>query len=61
MIAAAMFVVVKQINWLKRRNETPEEPTELPETKNCPFCISVISAAASRCPQCTSALETGSD
>jgi large conductance mechanosensitive channel len=58
-IAAAMFVVVKQINWLKRRNEAPAEPTVVPATKNCPYCVSVIPEAASRCPQCTSDLTGG--
>lgn len=58
-IAAAMFAVVKQINRIKQRNEAPEAPTGLPATKNCTYCISVIPAAASRCPQCTSVLDTG--
>nr|WP_200343981.1 large-conductance mechanosensitive channel protein MscL [Rhodovibrio sodomensis] len=62
-IAGAMFAVVRQINWLKERNETPDAPTPdaptlVPETKNCAFCISIIPAAASRCPYCTSVLET---
>src|ERR1700749_920316 len=29
-----------------------------PTTKNCPFCVSTIAAKATRCPQCTSELQT---
>lgn len=56
-VAAAMFVVVKQMNWLQRINASPDTPAALPETKNCPYCVSVIPLAASRCPQCTSGLD----
>jgi len=52
-VAFAVFVVVKQINRLKREEEAPaEEPT----TKECPHCISTISIKAVRCPNCTSQL-----
>lgn len=48
-IAFAIFLVVRQINkW--RRDEPAPEPT----THECPFCYSVISKKATRCPQCTS-------
>lgn len=60
-IAAAMFAVIRQINWLKQRNEAPAEPTLVPETKNCAYCVSVIPASASRYPRCTSVLELESD
>lgn len=47
-IAFAIFLVVKQVNRLRRK----EEPT--PTTRECPFCTSVISKNAKRCPFCTS-------
>jgi large conductance mechanosensitive channel len=49
-VALAIFVVVKQINMLKR--PAPEEPT----TKPCPKCCSTIPVKATRCPNCTSEL-----
>lgn len=51
-IAAVIFVVVKQVNRLKRA-----PPPAAPTTRECPFCASTISLKASRCPQCTSALD----
>jgi large conductance mechanosensitive channel len=51
-VAFVMFLLVKQINRIRSGKEVPP-----PETKDCPFCISVISMKASRCPQCTSELK----
>lgn len=49
LVAFAVFLLVKQINRLKRQ-PAPASPT----TKDCPFCCSAIPVAASRCPHCTS-------
>ncbi|MCW3054779.1 MAG: mscL [Chthonomonadales bacterium] len=50
-IAFVVFLMVKQINRLKR------EPTPAtPNTKECPFCISPVALTATRCPHCTSEL-----
>jgi large conductance mechanosensitive channel len=51
LVAFAVFLLVKQINKLKRG----EEPK--PEARTCPFCKSSIAIEATRCPQCTSQLE----
>lgn len=53
-VAFAVFVVIKQLNRLKREEEAP--PAE-PTTKKCKYCFSEISIEALRCPQCTSQLE----
>jgi large conductance mechanosensitive channel len=50
-VAFAVFLLVRQINKLKR-----QEPTPAPDKKDCPFCLSSIPIKASRCPQCTSQL-----
>jgi large conductance mechanosensitive channel len=49
-VAAAIFMVVKGMNRLKR--EKPADPT----TKECPFCSIAIPITAKRCPHCTSDL-----
>jgi large conductance mechanosensitive channel len=53
-VAFAVFLLIKGINSLKRKEEAP--PAE-PTTKECPFCLSTIPIKASRCPNCTSELE----
>jgi large conductance mechanosensitive channel len=53
-IAFAIFMVVKAVNNLKRKEESaPPAPTE----KACPFCTTNIPIKAKRCPHCTSQLE----
>ena len=52
-IAFVIFLVVRQINALKRREEAPPPP---PATKECPFCSLGIPLKATRCPHCTSEL-----
>lgn len=51
-VAFAIFIVVKQINRLKKKPEAPP-----PNTKNCPFCLSTVPIKASRCGHCTSELK----
>jgi len=53
-VAFAVFLVIKQINALKRKAE--EEPP-VAATKECPHCLSTIPIKASRCPHCTSELK----
>ena len=53
-VAFVIFMVIKQMNRLKR-----EEPAKEPTTKDCPMCFSTIPIPATRCPQCTSDLGTG--
>jgi large conductance mechanosensitive channel len=49
-VAFVIFLLVKQINRLKK----PEAPTAPPSTKPCPYCLSEIPIKAMRCSHCTS-------
>ena len=49
-VAFAVFVLIKQINRLKRQAPAPATG------RDCPFCATAIPLAAKRCPHCTSAL-----
>ena len=42
----------------KKKDDKAHEPAPEPTVKICPFCYSEISYKASRCPHCTSVLET---
>lgn len=50
-IAFAIFMVVKAMNNMKKKEEAaPAEPTD----RDCPRCLSKIPIKATRCPHCTS-------
>jgi large conductance mechanosensitive channel len=51
LVSFAVFLLVKQINRLKRKESPPA-----PNTKNCPYCISPMDLKATRCPHCTAEL-----
>ncbi len=51
------FMIVKPINALTARAAARKvPPTPEANTKSCPFCITDIALAATRCPNCTSVL-----
>jgi large conductance mechanosensitive channel len=52
-VAFVVFLFVRQMNRMRRKEEAP--PAE-PETKECPYCLSTIPIKATRCPHCTSEL-----
>jgi large conductance mechanosensitive channel len=52
-VAFAVFLIIRNINNLRRKEEAP--PAE-PTTKECPYCFSTIAIKATRCPNCTSEL-----
>ena len=54
-IAFAMFLLIRGINRMQRDEETPPDEQTI---KDCPYCYSEISIKATRCPNCTSQLET---
>ena len=52
-LAFVVFLIVKALNKMEKalvKEEAPAAPT----TKKCPFCLSDIPLAATRCPHCTS-------
>lgn len=53
-VAFAVFLLVRQVNRLRRA----PEPVAAPTTKECPYCCSAIPLKAARCPQCTSEIRT---
>ena len=54
-VAFAVFLLIKGMNSLqKETEEPPAEPTE----KDCPHCFTSIPIKATRCPHCTSEINT---
>lgn len=54
-IALALFLIVRQVNRVRRKQITGPEPTP---AKDCPWCTQKVPVAARRCPFCTSELDT---
>jgi large conductance mechanosensitive channel len=54
-VAFCVFLLIRGINKLKRKEEAP--PPE-PTTKECPYCFSTVPVKATRCAHCTSELKT---
>lgn len=50
-IAFSVFIIVRNINKLRRQEEAA------PTTKECPYCLSAIPIKATRCGHCTSDLK----
>jgi len=53
-VAFVVFLLIRNINKLKRKQEAP--PAQ-PTTKECPYCFSTIPIKATRCAYCTSELK----
>ncbi len=45
-VAFALFLVIKAVNRFRREEEAAD--------RDCPFCLTMIPKAATRCPSCTS-------
>ncbi len=52
--AVVFFFVVRPVNALIQRSKT--EPPPDPTTRDCPYCLSTIPIAATKCSACTSAV-----
>lgn len=50
LIAVVIFLMIRGINRLPKKEEKVEEPT----TRECPYCLTQIAKKATRCPNCTS-------
>ena len=50
-ISFSIFIVIRQLNRLKRKEEVIET---VPTTKACTYCYTEIHIDATRCPNCTS-------
>ena len=53
-VAFAIFLLIKQVNRLKREEVAPPAA---PTTKDCPYCLSSIPIKATRCAHCTAELK----
>ena len=52
LIAFVIFLILKTVNLMKK-TPLPADPT----TRECPYCFSIISIKATRCPNCTSEIK----
>ena len=53
-VAFAIFLLIKQVNRLKREEAAPPAA---PTTRDCPYCLSTITIKATRCAHCTAELK----
>lgn len=62
LVALCLFFFVKGVNKLRRIKEKDVEPAPEPAPKRvCPYCLSEIADEATRCPHCTSVLESAQE
>ncbi len=59
-VAFAIFLIVRAFNKARQAMESKKqkEAAAAAPTKDCPFCATAIPVKASRCPHCTSQLQT---
>ena len=55
-VAGAMFLVISQMNSLKKKLEKPAAAAA-PSTRDCPLCLSTIPLKAVKCAHCASDLK----
>jgi large conductance mechanosensitive channel len=53
-MALVIFMIVKSANKIRKTEAQPPAPP----ARECPFCKSAVHDSATRCPHCTSQLET---
>ncbi len=56
-VAFVVFLVVKQVNRMRRGEEVAAPAPAAAMTRECPYCLSAIPLKAIRCPHCTSELK----
>jgi large conductance mechanosensitive channel len=52
-IALVLFFLIKAIN----KTRKPAPAPAVPDTKECPYCLTMVPKKATRCPACTSDLK----
>ncbi|RKR06153.1 large conductance mechanosensitive channel [Kushneria sinocarnis] len=60
-VAMMAFVLIRNVNRLRRLHHADEPSSQAPTTKGCPYCVTSIPIAATRCPACTSQLDVRPD
>jgi len=56
-MAFVVFLIVKIVNKAMAGKKKPDDKGKAaPTTRECPFCMTVISAKATKCPACTSSI-----
>jgi large conductance mechanosensitive channel len=53
-VSFAVFIFIRQVNRFVRR--ISEEKPQPAAARECPYCVSVVSARARKCPHCTADL-----
>ena len=53
-VAVVLFLLIRVINRLRRPENVTADPEKI---KECPFCFSIVSIMATRCPFCTSQIK----
>ncbi len=57
-LALGVFLIVKGLKTIEKRVKKPTVEEQAPTEKECPFCLKQIPIKATRCPYCTSHLES---
>ncbi|GHC20431.1 large-conductance mechanosensitive channel [Kushneria pakistanensis] len=59
LVAMVCFVLIRNIHRIRELGAHKDEaPAAAPTVRNCPYCITPISIEATRCPSCTSELDS---
>lgn len=56
-VAFCIFLLIKFINVLRRKEKQEDTEPAAPTEKECPYCLSQVPVKATRCKHCTSQLE----
>ncbi|MFC5470170.1 large conductance mechanosensitive channel protein MscL [Cohnella suwonensis] len=57
LVAFCVFLLVKVLNRLSRKKAEEAPAAAEPTTRDCPYCLSAIPLAASKCSHCTSDID----
>ena len=60
-ISFTLFIIMRKIKNVKKKDDKQEVEIKKVTTKECPYCKSIINIDASRCAHCTSVLIEGEE